>query len=132
MGVAAGAGIGFCYSSMYPCPNFYHEQYDVFTNAGPGAAFRAPGQVQGIFSLEQMIDELAEKTSTDPVALRDKIDTKGTDDSLARAFERRAGRFGWKNRKPAGSDTGAIKRGMGMAQSLALSRSQAYRLRGTG
>jgi xanthine dehydrogenase YagR molybdenum-binding subunit len=118
-GVAGGAGIGFCYSSMYPCPNFYNEQYDVFTNAGPCAAFRAPGQVQGIFSLEQMIDELAEKIGTDPLTLRDKIDTKGTDDSLARTFERRAGaeRFGWKNRKPAGSDTGAIKRGVGMAQS---------------
>ena len=60
-GVAGGAGIGFCYSAFYPCPNVYTEQYDVFTNAGPCAAFRAPGQVQGIFSLEQMIDELAEQ-----------------------------------------------------------------------
>jgi xanthine dehydrogenase YagR molybdenum-binding subunit len=118
-GVAGGAGIGFCYSSMYPCPSFYNEQYDVFTNAGPCAAFRAPGQVQGIFSLEQMIDELAERIGMDPLALRDKIDTKGTDDALARAVERRAGaeRFGWKHRKPAGSDRGPIKRGMGMAQS---------------
>jgi xanthine dehydrogenase YagR molybdenum-binding subunit len=118
-GVAGGAGIGFCYGSMYPCPNFYNEQYDVFTNAGPCAAFRAPGQVQGIFSLEQMIDELAEKIGTDPLALRDKIDTNGTDDSHARAVERRVGaeRFGWKNRKPAGSDAGPIKRGVGMAQS---------------
>jgi xanthine dehydrogenase YagR molybdenum-binding subunit len=118
-GVAGGAGIGFCYSSMYPCPNFYNEQYDVFTNVGPCAAFRAPGQVQGIFSLEQMIDELAERIGMDPLALRDKIDTKGTDDSLARAFERRVGaeRSGWSKRNPAGSDPGPIKRGIGMAQS---------------
>jgi xanthine dehydrogenase YagR molybdenum-binding subunit len=104
---------------MYPCPNFYGEQYDVFTNAGPCAAFRAPGQVQGIFSLEQTLDELAEKIGLDPLALRDKVDTKGTDDSLARAFERRVGaqRFGWGKRKPAGSDAGPVKRGVGMAQS---------------
>ena len=118
-GVAGGAGIGFCYSALYPCPNLYAEQYDVFTNAGPCAAFRAPGQVQGIFSLEQMIDELAETIGMDPLVLRDKIDTGGTDDSLARAVERRAGaeRFGWKNRKPAGSDAGPVMRGVGMAQS---------------
>src|SRR5919106_102294 len=118
-GVAGGAGIGFCYSSMYPCPNVYNEQYDVFTNAGPCAAFRAPGQVQGIFSLEQVIDELAERVGMDPMALRDKIDIKGTDDCLARAFERRVGaeRFGCDRRRPAGSDPEPIKRGMGMAQS---------------
>ena len=46
---------------MYPCPNVRSEQYDVFTNAGPCAAFRAPGQVQGIFALEQSLDELAER-----------------------------------------------------------------------
>jgi xanthine dehydrogenase YagR molybdenum-binding subunit len=118
-GVAGGAGIGFCYSAMYPCPNFYNEQYDVFTNAGPCAAFRAPGQVQGIFSLEQMIDELAEKIGMDPLALRAKIDTKGSDDSLARAFERRIGaqRFGWDKRRRAGADPGPVKHGVGMAQS---------------
>src|SRR5690606_1733668 len=74
-GVAGGAGIGFCYSSLYPCPNVHTEQYDVFTNAGPCAAFRAPGQAQGIFSLEQMIDELAERLGMDPLKLREKIDT---------------------------------------------------------
>lgn len=118
-GVAGGAGIGFCYGLLYPCPNLAEEQYDVFTNAGPCAAFRAPGQVQGIFSLEQMIDELAEKTGLDPLALREKLDTRGTDDALARAFERRVGseRFGWSSRKPAGADAGPVKRGVGMAQS---------------
>src|SRR5919197_1067860 len=74
-GVAAGAGVGFCHAVMYPCANVLTEQYDVFTNAGPCAAFRAPGQVQGIFSLEQVLDELAERLDLDPLVLRDKIDT---------------------------------------------------------
>lgn len=117
-GVAGGAGIGFCYSTLYPCPNIYTEQYDVFTNAGPCAAFRAPGQAQGIFSLEQAIDEIAEKIGMDPVTLREKIDTDPTDDGLARAREREIGAkaFGWSGRKKAGSDSGTVKRGWGMAQ----------------
>jgi len=118
-GVAAGAGVGWCHSTMYPCPNAYTEHYDVFTNAGPCAAFRAPGQVQGIFGLEQMLDELAEKIGMDPLDFRAKIDTSGSQDCEARAVERRIGaeRFGWKSRKAANADSGPMKRGMGMAQS---------------
>ena len=117
-GVSAGAGVGFCHAMMYPCPNVLTEQYDVFTNAGPCAAFRAPGQVQGIFSLEQAVDELADRLGMDPLTLRDKIDTSGTLDSAARAAERRigAGRFGWSARRPPNTDPGPVKRGIGVAQ----------------
>ncbi len=96
-GVAGGAGVGFAHVMMYPCANVREEQYDVFTNAGPCAAFRAPGQVQGIFALEQSIDELADRLNLDPLALREVIDTGGTDDSKARRAERRVGaeKFGW-------------------------------------
>ena len=44
--------------NLYPCPNLLTEESDVFTNAGPAAAFRAPGHPQGAFALEQAIDEL--------------------------------------------------------------------------
>jgi xanthine dehydrogenase YagR molybdenum-binding subunit len=118
-GVAAGAGVGFCCNTLYPCANVSTEHYDVFTNAGPCAAFRAPGQVQGIFALEQSIDELAERLRMDPLALREKIDRGDTDDARARAAERRIGAraFDWARRRPAGSDAGPIKRGIGVAQS---------------
>src|SRR5919108_81979 len=89
--LAAGAGVGFAHTSMYPCPHILTEQYDVFTNAGPCAAWRAPGQVQGIFALEQSLDELAERLGMDPLALPDAIDTTGTDDAKARCVERRIG-----------------------------------------
>ena len=59
---------------MYKCDNVLTEEHDVFTNAGPGAAMRAPGHPQGCFALEQAIDELAEKLNMDPLAFRDKID----------------------------------------------------------
>jgi xanthine dehydrogenase YagR molybdenum-binding subunit len=122
-GVATGAGVGFAAEQMYPSPNFLGEQFDVFTHAGPGAAFRAPGLPQAVFALEQLVDELAEKLGTDPLALRDKLDVDGQRfviDSDARRVERRMGaeRIGWSQRKKAGADTGVIKRGIGVAQAI--------------
>jgi xanthine dehydrogenase YagR molybdenum-binding subunit len=118
-GVAGGGGVGFAHAMMYPCPNVSEEQYDVFTNTGPCAAFRAPGQVQGIFALEQAIDELADRLEIDPLALRDRIDTGSTDDARARKVERQVGaeKFGWSRRRNPNADAGPVKRGVGMAQS---------------
>lgn len=114
-GVGTGAGTAGPATNMYKCPNLLTEEYDVFVNAGPGAAFRAPGHPQGCFAFEQAIDELAIKLGMDPLAYRDKID-----ENPARRVERQVilERTNWKNRKAAGSDTGPIKRGMGIAQSV--------------
>jgi xanthine dehydrogenase YagR molybdenum-binding subunit len=113
-GVGLGAGVGRVAQVLYESPNFKTEQYDVLTNAGPGAAWRAPGNVQGAFGLEQAIDELAEKLNMDPQALRDKIDK-----SEVRKVERLRGAelFKWSRRKKAGSSEGIVKKGLGMAQS---------------
>jgi len=112
-GVGLGAGVGHIAQAMYTCPNFEMAQYDVFTNAGPGAAFRAPGNVQGAFALEQLIDELAVKLDMDPVRLREKID-----ESTIRKVERERGvkLFNWKKPKKAGSGGGPVKKGVGVAQ----------------
>jgi xanthine dehydrogenase YagR molybdenum-binding subunit len=114
-GVGTGAGTAGPATNMYKCPNLLTEEYDVFINAGPGAAFRAPGHPQGCFAFEQTIDDLADKLKMDPMALREKID-----ENPARKVERQVilERTNWKNRRPAGSDTGPIKRGMGIAQSV--------------
>lgn len=113
-GIGLGAGVGGIVQSMYECPNFATEQYDVFTHAGPGAAWRAPGNVQGAFGLESLIDELAEKLDMDPLAYRDIIDK-----SEVRRVERIRGaeKFGWSRRKKPGSDPGPVKKGLGVAQS---------------
>ena len=112
-GVGLGAGVGHIAQAMYECPNFKMQQYDVFTNAGPGAAFRAPGNVQGAFALEQIIDELAVKLNMDQLRLRDVIDK-----STIRKVERQRGAklFNWSKPEKAGSDEGAIKKGVGVAQ----------------
>jgi xanthine dehydrogenase YagR molybdenum-binding subunit len=114
-GVASGAGVGNIAQAMYHCPNFEMAQYDVLTNAGPACPMRAPGNVQGAFALEQLIDELAEKLDLDPLTLRDRIDP-----SAVRREERRIGaaRFGWSRRREAAADKSPVKRGVGMAQSF--------------
>jgi xanthine dehydrogenase YagR molybdenum-binding subunit len=114
-GVGTGAGTAGPATNMYKCPNLLTEEYDVFINAGPGAAFRAPGHPQGCFAFEQTIDDLAAKLNMDPLALREKID-----ENPARKVERQIilERTNWPNRKPAGSDAGPVKRGMGVAQSV--------------
>lgn len=114
-GTGTGAGCAGPAQNMYTCGAVATAESDVFTHAGPAAAFRAPGHPQGCFALEQLIDELAEKLGQDPLALRDKIDT-----SDARREERRIGaeRAGWSRRHAAGADAGPIKRGLGMAQAI--------------
>ena len=114
-GVGTGAGTAGPATNMYKCPNLLTEEYDVFVNAGPGAAFRAPGHPQGCFAFEQAIDEVAFKLDMDPLSFREKIDA-----SPARKAERQVilERTNWRNRRPAASDAGPIKRGMGIAQSV--------------
>ena len=114
-GVGLGAGIGNFAQSIYDCPNFSSAQYDVFINAGPASAMRAPGNTPGAWGLESAIDELAEKLGVDPLLLRDRIDP-----SPVRREERRIGaeRIGWPRRHAPGADPGPVKRGLGMAQSL--------------
>ena len=46
-GIALGAGVGNIAEALYSCPNFEGAQHDVFINAGPGCAMRAPGQYAG-------------------------------------------------------------------------------------
>ncbi|MGB9072415.1 MAG: xanthine dehydrogenase family protein molybdopterin-binding subunit [Terriglobales bacterium] len=115
-GVGTGAGTDGPAQNVYHCPNVLTEEYDVFTNAGPGAAMRAPGHPQGAFGMEQTIDALAEKLGIDVLEFMDKNDL-----SPARREERRIGaeKFGWaqKRRKPA-SDPGVVKHGVGVAQAV--------------
>ncbi len=115
-GVGTGAGCAGPVQNMYTkCPNILTEEYDVFTNAGPAASMRAPGHPQGAFALEQAIDELAFKLNMDPLELREK-----NDEHPARREERRIGAqlSGWSNRHAPGADSGPVKRGIGMAQSV--------------
>src|SRR5579862_351698 len=115
-GCGTGAGCSGPASNLYKYASLHTEENDVFTNAGPGAAMRAPGHPPGAFALEQTIDELAVKLNLDPIDLRDKID-----EHPVRRVERQMVRESdiWKSRNAAaGADSGPVKRGVGLAQSV--------------
>lgn len=115
-GCGTGAGCAGPATNLYKWASLHTEENDVFTNAGPAAAFRAPGHPQGAFALEQTMDELAEKLDMDPIDLRDR-----TDENPARRVERQIIRESalWKSRNPRpNADSGPVKRGVGLSQSV--------------
>jgi xanthine dehydrogenase YagR molybdenum-binding subunit len=119
-GIGTGAGIGRNAFSIYTkIPNVLVEASDVFTNAGPGTAMRAPGHPQGAFAIELALDELALKMKVDPLRLR--IDH---DEHPVRRwqFEEGAKRFGWTDARANSAALRAkgtrIRRGVGMAAAI--------------
>ena len=122
-----GAGCSWPLRSMYKCPNVRTEEYNVFINAGRERPFRAPGHVQGIFGLESLIDDLADKIGMDPLDFRLKniaeIDQVSnvpyTSKLLKEAYLKGSEAIDWyKKRKPAGSGKDPIKKGLGMASQI--------------
>ena len=115
-GCGTGAGCAGPASNLYKWATLHVEENDVFINAGPAAAFRAPGHPQGAFALEQSIDELAASLNMDLLDLRDRID-----ENPVRRVQRQIIRESaiWKSRNPrANADVGPIKRGIGLSQSV--------------
>ncbi len=108
-GIGGGAGVPQPY--IYFFPNYKITHHDVFINAGPGAPMRAPGHPQAAFAMDSIMDELAEKLGMDPLELRRKNDRSET---RAKEYHVAAEKFGWQRRKPSGSDSGPVKRGMGI------------------
>ena len=117
------ASVGFLVQELYKCPNIMVTESGVYTNAGRARAFRAPGFPAGAWSLEQMMDMLAEKIGMDPVEFRiknftDISQTRRTPYSgagLKDCLTEGAKKFGWKQAKSAAKSDGHIKRGVGMA-----------------
>lgn len=115
-GCGTGAGCSGPAANLYKSGSLHIEENDVFINAGPAAAFRAPGHPQGAFALEQSIDELAERLNVDLLDLRDRID-----ENPVRRVQRQIIRESalWKSRNPRpNADPGPVKRGIGLSQSI--------------
>ncbi len=115
-GTNGGTGTSGPLKNVYSCDNVKTEEYDVFTNAGPSAAMRAPGHPQGSFALEGTMDELAAKLGMDPLEFRIK-----NDPSEIRREEFRIGaeKIGWSTRdaRRRTSDP-AVLRGVGMGAAI--------------
>ena len=119
-GIGTGAGVGRNAFAVYTkCPNILVDSSDVFTNAGPGTAMRAPGHPQGAFAIELALDELAVKLGVDPVQLR-----LANDEHPVRLwqFEEGAKRFDWAAKRAESKKLreakARIRRGYGVAASI--------------
>ncbi len=115
-GAGQGAGFPFPYQ-VYPFPVFRRVHRDVFINAGPQRAFRAPGHPQSCFITEIVMDELADRLRIDPLEFRLRnLPAEEPNAMWGRYFKIGAERIGWAKRHPTGDPvSGPIKRGMGCA-----------------
>lgn len=115
-GTNGGTGTSGPAKNVYACPNLKVEEFDVFTNAGPSTAMRAPGHPQGSFALEATMDELAAKLNIDPLEFRLK-----NDPSEVRREEFRIGaeKIGWKMRDSRRQTKNpAVRRGVGVGAAV--------------
>jgi xanthine dehydrogenase YagR molybdenum-binding subunit len=110
---------------LYACENVRTVEHGAKLNLPPMAAFRAPGFVEGTWSLECMLDKLAAKLGVDPLELR-KLNYAHTDAMDGRPFSskglmecyRRAEPH-WERRHEVRARSDEIwKRGMGMASQI--------------
>jgi len=108
-GIGGGAGVPQPY--IYRFPNVRVKHTDVHINAGPAAPMRAPGHPQANFAMESIMDELAEELGIDPLELRLKNDPNET---RQKEYRIAAEKFGWNRRVKPGSQSGTVKRGMGL------------------
>ena len=115
-GAGAGAGFPLPYQ-VYVWPNRRRTHRDVYINAGPQRAFRAPGHPQSCFITEVVVDELADRLKMDPLELRLRnLPEDQPNQQWRKYFPIGAEKIGWNKRHPTGDATaGPIKRGLGCA-----------------
>jgi xanthine dehydrogenase YagR molybdenum-binding subunit len=95
--------------SAYACPSVSARDRRVALNVPPVAHMRAPGEAEGNFAVESILDELAGALGIDPVELRlrnhadvhPQTGMAWSSKSLRECYEVGAERFGWWRRDPA-------------------------------
>jgi CO/xanthine dehydrogenase Mo-binding subunit len=110
---------------LYACENVRTVEHGAKLNIPPMAAFRAPGFVEGTWSLECMLDKLAAQLGIDPLELRklnyahvDTMDGRPySSKSLMECYRRAEPHWARRQEVRAGSDE-VWKRGIGMASQI--------------
>jgi CO/xanthine dehydrogenase Mo-binding subunit len=123
MGPYLRRGGGLSGIDAYACQNVDRTIYPVHTNRMVSGNFRGPGEPQGYFPIQSMMDGIAYELGMDPVdfalknMLRPTEDIRFTNYTLEECIERGSELFDWSNRwRPdPGSDPGPVKRGAGMS-----------------
>jgi xanthine dehydrogenase YagR molybdenum-binding subunit len=111
-GIGGGAGSSGPFKSLYRCANVNTEERDVFINAGPSSAMRAPAWPQGCFALELAMDELARKLQIDRLEFRRRNNPNPV---RAMEFDLGAQAFDWEAKVRAPKSRGPLRRGVGVA-----------------
>jgi xanthine dehydrogenase YagR molybdenum-binding subunit len=111
-GAAVNSMIAGLARLIYPAEAKELADFDVLSNLPPGAPFRGPGGPPMAFGLEQAVDEAALRMKVDPIHLRKRWDP---DPNRQRLYEWASGLDVWRNRKPASSQSGRYRRGVGVA-----------------
>lgn len=116
--------VGIATHFVYAGDNRLITQDNVPLNLVLAGSMRAPGEAVGMIGLECAIDELAEALGMDPIALR-KLNDPAADPekhvpfssrSLTQCLDEGAARFGWDQRRQAGTRRdGEWLVGMGVA-----------------
>ena len=108
---------------LYACENVRTVRHGAKINTPPMKAFRAPGFVEGTFSLECLIDELAAKLELDPLELRRRNYADSNDDkpfsskNLMQCYELAQKHWDRRDEVRARS-TDTWKHGVGMASQI--------------
>jgi CO/xanthine dehydrogenase Mo-binding subunit len=94
--------------AAYACPNVSARDERVQLNIPPTAHMRAPGEAEGNFAVESMLDELSYALGIDPIELRlrnyaevhPQTGSEWSSKALRQCYEVGAERFGWSRRNP--------------------------------
>jgi xanthine dehydrogenase molybdenum-binding subunit len=117
--------------SLYKLKTICYHSIGVYTNKTPSCAFRGYGNPQVTWMVEQVMDELAEELSIDPLDIRIKnyvglgdvfwgqgptvksiIQSCGVEEILKKGAEK----IGWYNRPNSKNQAGRFRRGIGLAR----------------
>jgi xanthine dehydrogenase molybdenum-binding subunit len=108
---------------LYQCPHVESIVTPVYTNKTVSGNYRGPEFPQGYFGIQSMMDEVASRLRMDPTDfIRKNMTRKFRDDlpytnyTLEECLDRGMALIDWKRRwRPAGSETGAVRHGLGVA-----------------
>jgi xanthine dehydrogenase YagR molybdenum-binding subunit len=102
--------------AAYACPNVSARDTRVQLNISPVAHMRAPGEAEGNFAVESILDELSYALGIDPIELRlrnyaevhPQTGLAWSSKALRECYQVGAERFGWSRRNP---EPGSMREG---------------------
>ena len=113
-------------SDLYRCSNVSFDEWTYYSNTPVSRPFRAPGFPTCSWTLEQMIDMLAERIGMDPLEFRlrniaersQMLDQPYTSCGLRECLIEGAKAFGWEEARKRSKGDGHLRRGVGVACGL--------------